>query len=149
MKENSITGAYAYIYGTEPCSPLIFLQESRYAENFDGVTINGHNIEFKFHGLDFWQENDVYNDIEMHFRRRLCRKISFMMGDNSITVMMSDDPEEREDYLTAKADLESYLTGGTSHRERLHAEYNLHQKGFNWRDKSLVEAEMASIASKK
>lgn len=149
MKENSITGAYAYIYGTEPCSPLIFLQESRYAENFDGVTINGHNIEFKFHGLDFWQENDVYNDIEMHFRRRLCRKISFMMGDNSITVMMSDDPEEREDYLTAKADLESYLTGGTSHRERLRAEYNLYQKGFNWRDKSLVEAEIASIASKK
>lgn len=149
MKENSITGAYAYIYGTEPCSPLIFLQESRYAENFDGVTINGHNIEFKFHGLDFWQENDVYNDIEMHFRRRLCRKISFMMGNNSITVMMSDDPEEREDYLTAKADLESYLTGGTSHRERLRAEYSLHQKGFNWRDKSLVEAEIASIASKK
>lgn len=149
MKENSITGAYAYIYGTEPCSPLIFLQESRYAENFDGVTINGHNIEFKFHGLDFWQENDVYNDIEMHFRRRLCRKISFMTEHNRFVVIMHDDPEEREDYLTAKSDLESYFSGGTTHQPRLRAEYSLYQKGKNWRDKALVEAEMASISSKK
>ncbi|MBQ8784826.1 MAG: hypothetical protein IJZ59_02155 [Alphaproteobacteria bacterium] len=149
MKENDTSRAYAHVYGSEPCSPMIYLRESPYAENFDGVTQKGNDIEFKFRGLDFWQSNSVFDFIEMHFRRRLCRKISFMTGHNRIVIMMNDDPEEREDYLTAKSDLESYFSGGTMHQSRLCAEYSLYQKGKNWRDKALVEAEMASISSKK
>ena len=135
---------YVKIYGqTSPCyeaDMVIGRQKFVDVENYLGCTLKGDRILFSFSpkACEHWHE------IEMHFRNRLSRKISFSMGSCVTEVFVSGWPEELGEFLTAAMDLDNYFRGNPP-APRLVAEYRLYIQEQDWRNPELVKEEMAKL----
>lgn len=139
----TIRAAYERIYGkTAPCcADMIFgHHEFSDTENYLGCELEGNQIRFRFSP----KAQEHWHDIEMHFRNRLSRKISFAMGDEVTTVYISDFMEERAEYLTAAMDLDNYFRGKEPSL-RLQAEYRLYCQDKDWRNADLLRQEMSKM----
>ena len=140
----TIRAAYEKVYGkTAPCyDPDKAFGRDKFSdsENYLGCTLEENKIIFRFSP----QAQEHWHDIEMNFRNRLSRKISFAMGDEVTTVYISNSMEERAEYLTAAMDLDNYFRGKEPSL-RLKAEYRLYCQDKDWRNTDLVHQEMAQM----
>ena len=142
MYSDKIHQDYVKIYG-EP-RPCYFLYKSFQPENFRGVKREGTRVRFDFaKPVSFiFGELDV---LEMQFRNRLVRKISFSVSDTSFAVDKTSFAEEEQEELELTiADLERFFSGKPM-SSRLKAEISLYRKKLNWRDAALVASEMAKF----
>ena len=100
---------YEKVYGrTSPVAEVCILQ-SRYIYDmpeYKGCHLSGDEITFMFTAP---LSVDLDGLIEMQFRNRLSRKIAFMTDDCKLTVFISNNPEERSEYLTSAMILDTYF----------------------------------------
>ena len=77
-----------------------------YIPEYKGCSLSSDEITFMFATP---LSGDINNLIEMQFRNRLSRKIAFMTDDCKLTVFISNNPEERSEYLTSAMILDTYF----------------------------------------
>lgn len=129
-------------------APAIYKMISASMPNsaYKGCCIEDGKIVFKFHpqsGKDIaWEE------IETHFRNRLCRKISFELSSFEMKIWLSERPEELGEYLTAATDLDRYFRGKKADARRI-AEYHLYHQDKDWHNPKLVDKCLAGLLRKK
>lgn len=141
-KFNEIHQNYERIYGkTSPCDFSI-LTKKQTPEQYRGCKIEDSKIVFQFASEAYCEE--VWSIIENNFRNRLCQKISFILNSFTVSVFISDNLEERGEYLTAAMDLDAYFHGQAA-SPRLVAELSLFDRDWDWRNRFLVQEEMRSM----
>lgn len=129
---------YVKVYGES--NPCCFLYQSFSPKNFLGVKKNGDEICFNFTYLD----DDAFHVLEMQFRNRLSRKISYVVADSFFSIRFRSFAEEELcEVKRAILDLARFFSGRQM-SPRLKAEISLHRKKLNWRDEKLVAREIGS-----
>lgn len=130
---------YVDVYGET--SPCFFLYLSSSPKNFLGVENNGNEVKFNFVYLD----NDAFRILEMQFRNRISRKISFSVFETFFSIRFdSFAEEEQEEVNRTIEDLKRFFSGQEM-SPRLKAEISLQRRKLDWRDEKLVAQEMASL----
>ena len=137
---------YERVYGTRPAEALMMLPRPSRHSGYQGCRIENSKIVFEFSTPK--QLDDVYDLVEMQFRNRLSRKISFEGNKGTIRIFISDYAEERGEYLTAAMDLDNYFRGQEADI-RLKAEHSLCRRGENWRNPELVAQEIKKMMESK
>ena len=100
---------YERVYGkTCPVAEFSMIQLKQVYDipEYKGCRLSGDEITFMFAAPLPATVNDL---IEMQFRNRLSRKIAFMTDDCKLTVFISNNPEERGEYLTSAMILDTYF----------------------------------------
>lgn len=129
---------YVKVYGES--SPCCFLYQSFSPKIFLGAKKNDGGVCFNFTYLD----NDAFHILEMQFRNRLSRKISFAVSDTFFSIRFDSFAEEELcEVKRAILDLVRFFSGRQM-SSRLKAEISLHRKKLNWRDEKLVAREISS-----
>ena len=104
---------------------------------YGGCSIESEKITFSFTNSSIF--DDEFSRIEMVFRNRLGRKISFHSSTEWISVWVNpSDFEEAGQYLTAAFILDNYYRGKEQSAYQK-AENIAFKKGFDWRRASIVE----------
>ena len=118
-------------YGTDgECSRVI-------KSSYNGCRIESERITFSFSPLSVL--DDEFHRIEMVFRNRLGRKISFQSSYDYFSVWVNpSDFEEAGQYLTAAFILDNYYRGREQSAYQK-AENIAFKKGFYWRRASIVK----------
>ena len=135
---------YERVYGrTCPVAEFSMLQPKQVYDilEYKGCSLSGDEITFMFAAPLPTTVNDL---IEMQFRNRLSRKIAFMTDDCKLTVFISDNPEERGEYLTSAMILDTYFRREKPSARTI-AEYRVFSAGKDWRNPALVEQELKKI----
>ncbi len=135
---------YERVYGkTCPVAEFSMLQPKyiHYIPEYKGCSLSGNKITFMFAAP---LSGDINNLIEMQFRNRLSRKITFLSGESKLTVFISDNPEERGEYLTSAMILDTYFRREKPSTRTI-AEYRVFAAGKDWRNPALVEQELKKI----
>lgn len=129
---------YVAVYGeTCPCS---FLFKPFFPDNFQGIKFGKKEIRFYFKKLS----NDLSDLLEIQFRNRLSRKISFVVNEADNYFGFALDmfaKKEKDEIARTIGDLKRYFLGAPM-SPRLMAEISLHRKGLDWRDEKLIMQEI-------
>lgn len=138
MELDKIRQEYVKVYGES--RPCCFLYSSFSSGKFLGAKKNDDGVCFNFTYLD----DNAFHILEMQFRNRLSRKISFAVSDTCFSIRFDSFAEEEvREVKRAIVDLVRFFSGRQM-SFRLKAEISLHWKNLNWRDKQLVAREMRS-----
>jgi len=141
-----IRSEYVNKYGeTTPayyCDMVFSVLQHQPVPGYKGCRIEDSKIIFEF--SDPNTSSAYIRLIDIQFRNRLSRKISYASSENDISVFISDFIEERGEYLTTAIDLDNYFRGKGA-TLKLRAEYNLYQAHKDWRNSELVEQEIKKI----
>lgn len=136
MQLEKIRREYVKVYG-ENC-PCCFLYQSLSPKKFLGIKKNGNEVRFNFTYLD----NDAFHILEMQFRNRLSRKISFSVSDTFFAIRFdSFAEEEQREVKCTILDLARFFSGKEM-SPLLKAEISLYRKKLDWRNKKLVAREI-------
>lgn len=140
MDKKEMRAEYERVYGkTAPISCEMFynLSSEELKRSYKGCQIQKSTIIFEF---DTEKAMDmVGHDIEMMFRNRLGRKISFSFGSKSFTVFLNpSDIEETGQYLTATTCLDRWLKGVPQDEYR-QLEYKAYLAQEDWLNPDVVK----------
>ena len=105
---------------------------------YSGCCIENEKITFSFSPSSVLY--DEFQRIEMVFRNRLGRKISYLSSYDYISILLNpEDVEEAGQYMTAALILDNYYRGKEQAAYQK-AEYKAFRMGEDWRSPSVVKA---------